>query len=111
MRRFCSWDLEISSKRDIDMRVEMGSGSFTFSGPFTGKFFLKMKRGTIRYHGGDFPAHDFEARVAFGSIESEVEGIIPRPFFPFGRRVMILNPMGRGDIILKIRSGSIRIMK
>ena len=88
---------------------EISKGSITLTGPFEKKFILKMRHGQIHYRIGPSPPHDLEAKAVFGTVRSEMEDILPRPYFPLGKRIFVLTPEGKGEVYLRTTFGTITL--
>ena len=102
-------NLALTVPRDRSMRVEIGKGSVEIVGPVTRELVVKVKRGKVMYRQGPVPVHDLEARVVFGRVISKIPDLLPRPFFPFGKRVFLLSPEGKGKIQIRVTVGRITV--
>ena len=111
LKKNCWYDIEVTLPPDRDARLQLGMGSLTVTGPFTGNFVVKMRKGEITLRQGEPGVHDLEAKAIFGKVVSKIEDVLPRPFFPLGKRVFILNPEGKGRVYVRTTFGTITVME
>lgn len=102
-------NLTLTVPRDRSMRIEIGKGSVEITGPVARELVVKVKKGKVLYEQGQVPVHDLEARVVFGRVISKIPDLLPRPFFPFGKRVFVLSPEGKGKIQIRVTYGRITV--
>lgn len=109
VKRHCRFDLQITVPQTRDCRLQLGTGSVRVSGPFTANLVVKMRSGNIVYEQGEIPAHDFEGKAVFGKIVSNLDNVLPRPYFPLGKRIFILHPEGKGNVYIRTTFGKITV--